>query len=309
MDKLLNKSLSQLTEEEKSQLTDKQKKALEALKALSGSAKPFVPFSKASLNDCVRPDGLALDLHFIEPIAEVPFPTLRIPQEIIIPVPSDFLCEHLLAVQKLFVLNNEKSCRMLIDAILIEVLKSEFNDSLYGFCEVKNDWEGKGFGYTGDVDYMFGSSKTKSVDDMDSFLLVAQAKKEWPDSAIPQVLAEAGCLLKKRLAAEKKTPVFAALTNGLLFRFFAIDTDGVVYSSGQTPICLGLGQDGTYKSSSSLSEILRWFTWFMTAIKSISPRASTEALAAEMIEDSLTQLRDCFGPKYPISSKKIKSQK
>jgi hypothetical protein len=49
---------------------------------------------------------------------------------------------------------------MLIDAILIEVLKSDSNDSLYGFCEVKNDWEGTGFGYTGDVDYMFGSSRT-----------------------------------------------------------------------------------------------------------------------------------------------------
>jgi hypothetical protein len=291
MNKLFDKPLNQLTDEEKSQLTDKQKKAL---KALIGSAKPSVPFSSATLNDCVRPDGLGLDLRFIEPIA-VPAPTLHIPQEIIIPVPSDFLCEHLLTVQKLFVLNNEKACRMLIDAILLEVLKSEFNDSLSGFCEVKNDWEGTGFGYTGDVDYMFGSSKTKSVDTMDSFLLVVEAKKEWPDSAIPQVLAEAGCLLKKRLAAGKNTPVFAVLTNGLLFRFFAIDTDGVVYAS-KTRL-LEIGEDGTYKSSSSLSEILRWFTWFMTAIKSISPRASSENLTDKAIGDSLTQLRNCFGPK------------
>ncbi|KAI9315416.1 hypothetical protein BDR26DRAFT_886797 [Obelidium mucronatum] len=279
MNNLFDKPLNQLTDEEKSQLTDKQKKAF---KALIGSAKPSVPFSSVTLNDCVRPDGLALDLRFIEPIA-VPAPTLHIPQEIIIPVPSDFLCEHLLTVQKFYVLNNEKACRMLIDAILLEVLKSEFNDSLSGFCEVKNDWEGTGFGYTGDVDYMFGSSKTKSVDTMDSFLLVVVAKKEWPDSAIPQVLAEAGCLLKKRLAAGKNTPVFAVLTNGLLFRFFAIDTDGVVYAS---------------KTHSSLSEILRWFTWFMTAI-----------MTEKAIGDSLTQLRNCFGPKNPIFSKKIRIQK
>jgi len=247
-----------------------------------------------------------LDLRFIEPIAEGPFPTLRIPQEIVPPVPSDFLCEHLLTVQKLFVLNNEKAYRMLIDAILIEVLNSEFNDSLYGFCEVNNDWEGTGFGYTGDVDYMFGSSRTKSFDTMDSFLLVVGAKKEWPDSAITQVIAEAGCLLKKRLAAGKKTPVFAVLTNGLFFRFFAIDIKGVVYASGQK--VLEPGEDGTYNSSSSLSEIIRWFTWFMTAIKSISPRASTEDLTVEKIEDSLTQLRNCFGPKNSIYSKKIKIQ-
>ena len=295
MDELLNKPVKELTDEEKKQVQQ-----------FWTNRKPSVPFSKATLNDCVRPDGLALDLRFIEPIA-VPAPTLHIPQEIIIPVPSDFLCEHLFTVQKLFVLNNEKACRMLIDAILIEVLKSEYNDSLYGFCEVKNDWEGTGFGYTGDVDYMFGSSRTKSVDTMDSFLLVVEAKYEWPAKSVAQTLAEAGCLLKKRLAAGKNTPVFAALTNGTDFRFFAIDTDSVVYASDKE--VLKLGEDGTYKSSSSLSEILRWFTWFMTAIKSISPRASTEDLTIEKIEDSLTQLRNCFGPKNPIYSKKLKIQK
>lgn len=31
---------------------------------------------------------------------------------------------------------------------------------------------------------------------MDSLFLILEAKKEWPDSAIPQVLCEAGCLLK-----------------------------------------------------------------------------------------------------------------
>ena len=294
MDELLN-ILNELTEEEWKQIQQ-----------LKNKKKPSVPFSKATLYDCVRPDGLALDLRFIEPFA-VPAPTLHIPQEIIIPVPSDFLCEHLRIVKRVFVLNNEKACRMLIDAILIEVLKSEFNDSLYGFCEVKNDWEGTGFGYTGDVDYMFGSSRTRSVDTMDSLLLVVQAKKEWPDSAIPQVITEAGCLLKKRLAAGKKTPVFGVLTNGTDFRFFAIDTDGVVYSSGKK--VLELGEDRTYNSSSSLTDILRWFTWFMVAIKSVSPRASTEDLTVEKIEDSLTQLRKCFGPKNPIYSKKIKIQK
>jgi hypothetical protein len=73
-----------------------------------------------------------------------------------------------------------------------------------GFCGVKNDWEGSGFGYTGAVDYMLGSSKTKSVESMKSCLLVTIARKEWPDSAVPHVLSEAGCLLKKRLAAGKK---------------------------------------------------------------------------------------------------------
>ena len=292
MDDILCKPVIDLTEEERKQV-------LEFLNRKT----PSVSFSRATLNDCERSEGLALDLKFIEPIA-VPVPTLHIPDEIVRPVPSDFLCEHLLCIQKFFALNNEKSCRLLIDAILIEVLKSESNDKLFGFCKVRNDWEGTGFRYTGDVDYMLGSSKTKSVDTLDSFLMVVEAKKEWPDSAVPQVLAEAGCLLKKRLAAGKNTPVFAVLTNGSLFRFFAIDTDSVVHSSGLPPIGLGLGLDGTYKSSSSLSEILRWFTWFMTVIKSISPRASTENLTEESIENSLSQLKNCFGSK----SKKARIQ-
>jgi hypothetical protein len=291
--------LNELTEAEKNQLSDKQKKALQAL---IGS-KPSVPFSSATLNDCIRPDGLALNIDY----ASVKVPTIHIPVDFPAPTASAHLCETLTRIESVWVLDNEKACRIVIDAILTEVLLNESNEQLLGFCEVKNDWEGTGFGYTGDVDYMFGSSKTKSVDTMDSFLLVVEAKKEWPDSAIPQVLCEAGCLLKKRLAAGKNTPVFAVLTNGLFFRFFAIDTDGVVYASNTR--LLEIGEDGTYNSSTSLSEILRWFTWFMTSIKSFSPKASSEDLTAKKIDDSLTQLRSCFGPMNPISSKKFKIQK
>ena len=300
MNELFNKPLNELTEAEKNRLSDKQKKAL---KTLIESTKPFVPFSKATLNDCARPDGLGLNIDY----ASVKVPTIHIPVDFPTPTASAHLCETLARIEKVWVLDNEKACRIVIDAILTEVLLNESNEQLLGFCEVKNDWEGTGFGYTGDVDYMFGSSKTKSVDTMDSFLLVVEAKKEWPDSAIPQVLCEAGCLLKKRLAAGKDTPVFAVLTNGLLFRFFAIDTNGVVHSSEAE--LLKIGRDGTYNSSTSLSEILRWFTWFMTSIKSFSPRASSEDLTAEKIDDSLDQLRHHFGPMNPISSKKVKIQK
>jgi hypothetical protein len=160
-----------------------------------------------------------------------------------------------LSILLVWVLDNENSCRIVIDAILTEVLLNESNENLLGFCQVMNDWKGTGFGYTGDVDYLFGSSKIKSVDSVDSSLLILQAKNGWPDSAIPHVLAEAGCLLKKRSAAGKSTPVLAVLTNGTDFRFVAIDTDGVVYASEKE--VLKLGKDGTYSSSSTLSEILR----------------------------------------------------
>jgi hypothetical protein len=233
-----------------------------------------------------------LNLRFI-PLYRLGAPSLRIPQEIVFPVPSDFLCEHLLTVKKHFGLDNEKACRMLIDAILTEVLNSEFNNNLYGFCNVKMKWEGTGLGYYGNVDYMFAPSKIQSDDNIDSYILIMQANYEWPISAIPQVVAQAGCLLKKRQAVGKNTPVFAVLTNGADFRFFAIDTDGVVY------ICkkfLEPEEDGLYNTISSLSEILRWFSWFMNAFKSDSSTEANQDLNNDNIEDSLNRF---FGPKIP----------
>ena len=81
------------------------------------------------------------------------------------------------------------------------------------------------------------------------WLLVMEERYEWPAKSVAQTLAEAGCLLKKRLAVGKKTPVFAVLTNGTDFRFFAIDTDGVVYASDKE--VLKVGNDGTYNSTTS----------------------------------------------------------
>lgn len=293
MENLLD-ALNQLTDEEKNQLSDKQKKAI---KTLVGS-KPSVPFSAATVEDCANPGGLKLDLRNIyEDDAK-----LRIPDSIPTPVASDFLCEHLRRIKKAWWLTNKKACRMLIDAVLTEVLLSESNDKLKGYCEVKGNWEGTELSYTGDVDYMFGSSQLPVAKVTDTFVLVVEAKKEWHDSAVPQILCEAGCLLKKRLAAGKNTPVFAVLTNGTDFRFFAIDTDGVVYAS--TKKMLEIGEDGTYKTSTSLTEIRRWINWFMTSIKSVSPRAPSKDLTNTMIAESLTKLRRCFGPKVPIHNKK-----
>jgi hypothetical protein len=291
MDELLSK-LNELTEEEKKQIQQ-----------FLNKKKPSVAFSKVKLYHCSRDDGLALNIDY----ADIDLPTLHIPSDFATLMPSDFLCETLERIEKVWVLDNEKSCRILIDAILTEVLFNQTNDRLSGFCEVNNDWEGPGFGYTGSADYMIGSSKNKSVDTMDSFLLVVEAKVEWPRGAVAQVICEAGCLLKKRLAAGKNTPVFAVLTNGTDFQFFAIDTDGVVYASERE--ILKRGKDATYNSSSSLSEILRWFTWFMTSIESVSPRASSEDLSETMIKDSLTRLRSCFGPKNVNPNKKLKIQK
>jgi hypothetical protein len=153
---------------------------------------PNVSFSKASMIDCIRSDGLGLNVNYALSDA----PSLRIPLEFVSPTPSKWLCETLVNIKPVWVLYNEKACRIIIDAIITEILLHEANNNLLGFCEVKNDWQGDGFAYTGDVDYMLGTSQIRSVETMDSFLLVVEAKKEWPDSALPQILCEAGCLRK-----------------------------------------------------------------------------------------------------------------
>ncbi len=103
--------------------------------------KPSTTFSSVTLAHCVRKDGLGLDIKYIDDDA----PSLHIPKDpkdISSLVQSDFLCETLVRIKNVWVLDNEKACRIVIDAILTEVLLNDANEKLLGFCEVKNDWEG-----------------------------------------------------------------------------------------------------------------------------------------------------------------------
>ncbi|KAJ3267858.1 hypothetical protein HDV01_003877, partial [Terramyces sp. JEL0728] len=117
MDQLFNKplNLSKLTEEEWVQV-----------KQLKDKKKPSVPFSKATLNHCIRNDGLNLNVDYVN----VKAPTLNIPVDFVAAAASPWLCETLEKVEKVWVLDNEKSCRIVIDAILTEVLLTEANENL-----------------------------------------------------------------------------------------------------------------------------------------------------------------------------------
>ena len=124
---LLNEQLrKEQLREEKEQLKEKNKSS--------------VPFSRATLNDCVRADGLALNIDYVI----IDAPTIHIPVDFQGPIISDFLSETLARIEKVWVLDNEKACRIVIDAILTEVLLNESNEQLLGFCEVNNYWEGTG---------------------------------------------------------------------------------------------------------------------------------------------------------------------
>ena len=219
MQHIYSKPLNQLTEEEWKKVEEFRSKK-----------KPLIAFSTATLYDCGRSDGLALDFDNVTMLNNR-IPSLRIPDSFASPIPSDFLCETLHNFENVWVLNNENSARIVINAILTQVLLNQVNEKLSGYYDVKNDWDGPGFEHIGNADYMFGFSRLNSVESMESLFFIIQARNEWPDQAVAKVICEAGCLLRSRQAAGKNTPVFAALTNGNLFRFFAIDTDGIVYAS------------------------------------------------------------------------------
>jgi hypothetical protein len=112
MEELLNKSVKELTEEEWKQIQQ-----------FKNKKKQSVQFSKATLDHCVRLDGLALNIDYVT----IDAPSLHIPELFPTPAVSSLLNENLMRIKSVWVLDNEKSCRMIIDAILTEVLIHESN--------------------------------------------------------------------------------------------------------------------------------------------------------------------------------------
>jgi hypothetical protein len=278
----------------------------EEKEALVRTSNPKASFCKVKLSHCKRQDGLGLDLTFLEPSWKMNQPSITLPNSIqnLQVIPSDWLCETLKRLWDVWSFNNEKACRIIIDSIITEVIyKSKSDDSanLKAYCEKSNPWDGAGFSYTGNVDYMIGSSDSDDPD-IDTMLL-CEAKKAWDETTdTPQILAQLGCLLKQRLAAKppKQTPVLGMLSNGVFFRcrlynarFFAINTSGVVFCSG-APISLAPHADGVWKESSSLIEVLRWLYWCIESMKTSSPRVSTVDLTENEQEAAIKDIMECF---------------
>ncbi|KAJ3259331.1 hypothetical protein HK103_002529 [Boothiomyces macroporosus] len=261
--------------------------------------KKKVKLSKATFKDCERDDGLHLNLQYVTEEYE-DITTLHLPMEIQERkdlVPTKLLCDYLEMLESVWVFNHEFMCRSKIDAIFACALRSHANgqkSKLRAFGEVNNSCETAGVSYRGFVDYMIGSGQFKDspASKIDSFIIAVEAKREWPDQAVAQVITEAGCLLKNRLKAGKKTPVFAILTNSRFFKFYAIDIKGVVYSSGSE---IKLVKGKSWESSKSLKLIWKWLYWFFNSMKLISPRCSTTELSDERINENIEAISKHFG--------------
>jgi hypothetical protein len=250
-------------------------------------------FSTVTIDDLTNPSGLHLDLRNINRVNHCP--SMFIPATFPLEPLRPFLCQQLQELDKVWSFNTETGCRARINMILCEALQTQQNEdiNLGVFCEVKNDWTGTGFSYSGNVDYMIGSGSMLGPSHVDSCLLAVEAKREWPDTGIAQVLAEAGCLQQNRILKGLTTPVFAMLTNATLFQFFAIDTNSTVYSSG-VPLILDYADDGTYQTSTNLPKILHWLRWFISCMRLTSPRCSPALMPQGTVARNIRSVQNCF---------------
>lgn len=167
--------------------------------------------------------------------------------------------------------------------------------SLQVFTELEMNFVGKTMTVKGTIDYLLAHVAENTVEgpDKDSNLVVVETKREWPEKSFVQALAEGeiyyscakhleltgsfhskgGVLLRKRQGSSSPSgtsrggPVFVVLTNCLLWIFFVIDNQGVVYCSG-LPV-------------NSLTEILTWITWFIRISSASLPRISCPDLTKD----------------------------
>jgi hypothetical protein len=243
-----------------------------------------INFSAATKADCMRKGGVELNLDNISKWT----PTLHLPEDSAEFRPSQTLCESLRRVLRFSQLDSEAARRGFLNMILYEALHLS-SGRLMLHEEQELSWQGRGMAYTGRADYMIGTAR------LDSNLLVVEAKKEWSDIYVFQLLAEAGCLLNKRSNEGKQTPVFAVLTNGCLFKFFALDIDSVVYCSRN--IMISTHSPESFEIDTDLAEVLRWLVWLIDVIPTVSVRAGDAPLNEDSLNQSLVSLRSCFGPR------------
>ena len=238
-------------------------------------------FSEASREGCLREDGLNLDLRYILR----PMESFYLLENVTPIEPSDKLCEDLAYIAVHVTVNNEQSRRDIIAAVLKDVLSRFDADRIHLFQNEPQRWKSKTVQYTGVLDYVIGSTAGSSR------MFLIEAKDSWSDQSVYQVVMQLGCLQKQR---SDKTPVFALLTNGLFYRFFAIDAEMTVYASRH--LLFDCMRNSHFKDDPALKIILRWLFWLISCIMGISPSYNIES--TETTRTSLLQtIKGQLGPR------------
>jgi hypothetical protein len=134
---------------------------------------------------------------------------------------SDCLQNFLRHVPHVWGLTTEAAKRTVIDAFLFEVLtskKDEHGNIIYPhkiWCEleiVRDDVQGI-------VDYVGGA---QSYEPKAPYVIVVEAKKDWPNDGYCQLLAEMYAVM---MEAENPRPIYGVLTNEALWQFYKLEVD------------------------------------------------------------------------------------
>ena len=188
--------------------------------------------------------------------------SLHIPADFPRVEPTEFLLDTLKRIRRRFVIKNERSTSYTVSAIIAEAIELSHSD-LKILTEEPLEAE---FHFTTGNVILSGKADYMIVDDnQDSRLVVVESGRDWPEKVVFQTLAEAACLMRKRFAENKFTPVFAILTNSEFYRFFALDIDNTVYASRKRYFDL---YTLNIESDNNLREILTWLVWIFTSINS-----------------------------------------
>ena len=166
-------------------------------------------------------------------------------------VPSDVLRQIFQKIGNVVSIYKEAGRRFFLNAFLVDIVSREqFRNALgihpeYEFSVRAFSDAGEQSQLSGVADYAIGRSERTSrlsgKDPQKEFhLLVAEAKRDWPNESFWQCVAQTAALYKARKDARKRVcKVWGILSNAELWRFIHIDESGQLHAT--KPLYLNIG--------------------------------------------------------------------
>lgn len=185
-------------------------------------------------------------------------PSIGIPDDFPTVIPSATFLDELARIQRLWVIDGSDSCRQIVEAFITEVLDHANDEMLHVLRNVENVATDNNWEYYGHTDILICRSTKRAIDSRNVCLVMMEVSGDW-DGAIPELICQVGCWKAQRSDIFDDMPIFAILTNGHSFQFFAMD-QSVLYFNGRS---LEIPRLNDPLAIEKLGEILRWACWFL----------------------------------------------
>jgi hypothetical protein len=248
----------------------------------------MIPFAFAVLHDCEAELGLSLSHVFIPGYNSLPLSivqsTLSVPKRSLFKYSAD-LWIYYQRLWRYIEFEKKDKTPILIGALLRFLLYQKSDFTLRSNASLS--WRGARDRFIGSCEVLIGPSNFSIHYNM--IISFPPQEKSFSEST-SYVLTQAACLLKNRLAKGQgfKVPTLAVLTNCTDFRFFVVDTDGLVFGSRIFQLTLSNEPERDLISSPCAEEwqlILMYFQWFLELSQKFSSCLEVERMLA------ITELR------------------